>query len=91
MALTQLELDWKSASNPQVLVFRPTYQVHQNYFSITEPTDQGKWYTDEQKYQVLLIFPVFSCSIGDHLLNFFKDTANLRGRGRARLAAASPS
>ena len=30
----------KSASTPQVLVFRPTYQVHQIYFSITEPTDQ---------------------------------------------------
>ena len=74
-----------------MLVFRPTYQVHQIYFSITEPTDQEKWYTDEQKYQVLLIFPVFSCSIGDNLLNIFEDTANLRGRRRARLAPACQS
>ena len=49
------------------------------------------WDTDKQKYQFLLIFPVFSCYIGGILLNFFEDNAKLRGRRRARLAAKVPS
>ena len=49
------------------------------------------WDTDKQKYQFLLIFPVFSCYIGNVLLNFFEDNAQLRGRRRAQFAVKVPS